>query len=174
VRAAFGHPEGPATQLALCHAPGMDLSVSQHVAAPAEALWGIVTNIANSPNTVSGIESVEILAGAEFGVGTRWRETRIMFGRAATEEMTVTEVDPGRSYTTVAGNSMARYVSVLTVEPEGPTRCLLTMTFRAEPTTLPGRVMSATLGRMMVGATRKALEADLADLATAAESAATS
>lgn len=147
----------------------MKLEATREIAAPPEIVWQIVTNIANSSNVISGIESVEVLEGLDFGVGTRWRETRIMFGRAATEEMTVTAVDPGRSYTTEAGNRGAQYLSVLTVERVSEVASRLTMTFSAEATTLPSRILTATIGKLLIGATRKALEADLADLASAAE-----
>ncbi len=46
-----------------------------------------------------GDHAVERLdSGTDFGVGTTWRETRVMFGREATEVMEIVAVDEGRSY----------------------------------------------------------------------------
>lgn len=82
------------------------IEVSQAVAAPAPVVWSLITDIEHSPEVISGIRSVERLDdGDGFGVGTRWRETRVMFGRSASEEMTITAVDPGWSYTAEAGSS---------------------------------------------------------------------
>lgn len=150
---------------------GMQIDVTRRVAAPADRVWALIIDLQNSPRVMSAIESVELLEGPEeFGVGTRWRETRTMFGKRATEEMRVSLLDPGRSYTVVADSGGAKYVSTLAVVPEGDLSCSLSMTFRGEPTSTAGRVMAATVGRLFIGATRKALETDLADIARAAES----
>jgi uncharacterized protein YndB with AHSA1/START domain len=149
----------------------MEIDVTRRVAAPADRVWALMTDIANSPRVMTAIESVELLGGPpEFGVGTRWRETRTMFGKRATEEMTVSAVDPGRSYTVVAEGQGAKYASTLAVVPEGDAACTVTLTFGGEPTSTASRIMAATVGRLFIGATRRALEADLADLARAAES----
>lgn len=149
----------------------MQIDVARRVAAPSDRVWTVVTDLANSPRVMTAIESVEILDGPqEFGVGTRWRETRTMFGKRATEEMAVSAVDPGRSYTVVAHGQGARYQSTVAIVPEGEAACTLTMTFGGEPTSTASRIMAATVGRLFIGATRRALEADLADIACAAES----
>ena len=43
-------------------------------------------DIENAPARMSGIESVEFVSDVRTGLGTRWRETRRMYGRAATED----------------------------------------------------------------------------------------
>jgi len=149
---------------------GMQIEVTRRIAAPADRVWALLTDIANSPQVMTAIESVELLTSPEeFGVGTRWRETRTMFGKRATEQMTVSALDPGSSYTVVAESSGAKYASTLVVVPEGDADCTLTMTFGGEPTSTASRIMAATVGRLFIGATRKALETDLADVARAAE-----
>jgi len=72
------------------------IEVSRSVKAPATVVWNIITDLEGSVDTISGIEKVEILSGDDsFGVGTKWRETRTMFGKKSTEEMTVTEITEG-------------------------------------------------------------------------------
>lgn len=148
----------------------MQVEVTRRIGAPADRVWGLITDLVNSPRVMTAIESVELLGGPEeFGVGTRWRETRTMFGKRATEEMTVSVLDPGRAYTVVAESGGTRYASTLVVVPEGAAACTLTMTFGGQPTSTASRIMAATVGRLFIGATRKALEKDLADIARAAE-----
>src|SRR3712207_9524800 len=96
-----------------------DVEVSRHVAATVERVWAVVTDLAGSPQVVRGIDAVEVLTPGEFGVGTRWRETRTMLGRSATEEMTVTAVDPQRAYTTEAGRPAVRELSTGAGTPAG-------------------------------------------------------
>lgn len=145
------------------------ISISQDVSAPAARTWEILTDLDSAAQRISGIDLLERLGGPEFGVGTRWRETRTMLGKEATEEMEVTEVDPGSSYTVEAESHGTHYLSVIAVEDLGDNQSRLTMKFGAEPLSSMSKVMNATLGRLFVGATRKALAKDLAESAAAAE-----
>ncbi len=148
----------------------MEIQVTRTIDAPPEIVWTLITDIANSPQVISGIDSVKILGGPEgFGVGTRWRETRTMFGKEATEEMEVSSVTEGTSYTVIAASHGMLYESIFTIQPRGADTCTLTMLFGGEPTSTMSRAMAVTIGRLFAGQTRKALEKDLADIATAAE-----
>lgn len=61
----------------------MELHVVREIAAPQGRVWDTITDLATAPVTLSGVTRVERLdAGDAFGVGTRWRETRRMFGRS--------------------------------------------------------------------------------------------
>ena len=140
------------------------------VAAPAR-VWNVLTDLDNAAATISAIEKVERLdGGTGFEIGTKWRETRTMFGKKATEDMTVTELDPGRSYKTEARSHGAHYVSTHRVDPiEGGSR--ITMAFGAKPTGVISKIFSATVGNLFNNATRKALVRDLVEIAAAAEKA---
>ena len=147
----------------------MQIEVSRAIEAPADVVWQIITDLPNRPHVIQAIMSVDILDGGdELAVGTRWREIRTMFGREASEEMTVSAVDPGRSYSTTAHSNGNDYLTTLTVVPSGA-GCTLTMRFGATSTSTVSRLMSATIGRLFVGATRKAVAGDLEDIAAAAE-----
>ena len=148
-----------------------EVSVSREVAAPAEATWEVATDLDHAAEVITAIRSIERLdGGAGFGAGTRWREVRRMFGREAAEEMEVTAVDPGRSYTTAAGSRGMRYRSVITVEPLGVERSRVTMRFGAEAQGWIARAFAATVGRLFEGSLRKAIRGDLDDIARVAES----
>ena len=148
------------------------ISVERAVAAPPSVVWGIVTDLDRAAGVIGSITSVERLDGrAGFGVGTRWRETRTLFGRQATEVLEVTAVDEGRAYTVEADSRGTNYRSVIRVEPDGA-GSRLSMTFEAEPSGAVAKLMAATIGRLFEGSTRKALQRDLDDIAAAAEAAA--
>ena len=147
-----------------------ELTVATDVAAPADRVWQVITDLEGSPEVISTIEEVEILAGGDgFGLGTKWRETRTLFGREATEVMEVTAIDPGRSYTVEADGRGAHYTTTVSVEPNDGSGSRLSYSFGGEPKGTVGKLLAATIGRLFMGATRKALEKDLAELKAAAE-----
>ena len=148
----------------------MNLKVSRAVIAPASVVWSIMIDLEGSATTISAIESIEILSGAtEFGVGTRWRETRTMFGRQATEVMCISEVDPGKSYVAKAESNGAEYTTIMEVVDTGSNSSEVSMDFSAEPTGTMAKLMGATVGKLFESATRKALAQDLDDIAAVAE-----
>ncbi len=147
----------------------MHVELQRHTSADPSDVWAVVTDLEGSVETLSGVTEVQRLdSGAGFGVGTRWRETRVLFGKEASEEMEVTAVDEGHSYTVEADNHGTHYVSRLIVEPAagGST---VRMTFGAEQAGRFNRILARTVGKAFEGATRKALEQDLDDIAAAAE-----
>ena len=145
------------------------VEVQATVAAPPERVFAAATDLANLPETMSGIDSVEVLSDGPFGAGTRWRETRTLYGRQATEEMWVTGFDPPRSYVVEAESHGAHYRTEITFAPEGDgTR--VTFVFGARPVSFVARLFSIFSGMMMKGV-KKALAQDLEDLKRVAESA---
>ena len=116
---------------------------------------------------IEAIERVEVLTPGPVAVGTRFRETRTMFGKRATEEMTVAELDPPRRLVLTAHNHGTAYRAEHLFEPQdNGTR--LTLIFVGEPQSLLARVFSP-IGYMMLGTLRRQLASDLADLAREAE-----
>ncbi|TNB70329.1 SRPBCC family protein [Arthrobacter sp. BB-1] len=151
----------------------MDHSVSltQHIQAPPEKVWSVITDIPGSAATLSGVDSVQLLTDGPYGEGTRWKETRRMLGKAETVEMWVAEAEPNRSTTVKAVQGGADYTTRFSLASRnGGTD--LTLTFGAEviKPTLASRVMMLLFGRMGLAATRKALAKDLTEIAAKAES----
>ena len=146
-----------------------DVEVRRHVAAPVERVWALATDLEDSPGVIDGIEAVEVLTPGPFGVGTRWRETRRVFGRSATEEMTVTAVEPHRSYQVEASGPGVTYVSGFAFAPAADGGTDVAATFGGRPTSRVGRVLGAVTAPLARRAIGKALAQDLEDIATAAE-----
>jgi carbon monoxide dehydrogenase subunit G len=149
----------------------MRVSVQTQVQAPPEVVWRIVADIPNAAQTVQAIEVVEVLEPARGPsiTGLKWRETRTMFGKKATEVMWVTQASEGSHYDTRAESHGSVYRTRVQVAPnDGGT--LLSMTFEGEPASRGARIVWALTGFLFRGATRKALQKDLADIRAAAES----
>jgi uncharacterized membrane protein len=147
----------------------MDIKVQVTIEGSKEKVWNVITDIANSPKTISGIEKVDVLEKPAQGlVGLKWEETRVMFGREATEIMWITDVIENESYKTRAESHGAVYVTDLTLSGQnGKTQ--LTMTFSSEPQTLSAKLMSAITGRLFRKSTEEALMQDLLDIKAAVE-----
>lgn len=140
--------------------PGTSRSVL--IDAPPQRVFDVFADLAQAPSRISAIKKIEILTPGPVGVGTRFRETRVMFGKEASETMDITGFDPPRSYRTEARSCGTHYVSTMTFEPEGPaTR--VTMHFTGRPLTLTAKLLSFMLFFMM-GACAKAITKDLEDL----------
>lgn len=140
------------------------------MAAPAERVWASMTDLESMPRVLSGVDSVEVLTPGPFGVGTRWRETRRMLGKSATEEMWVTVCDAPARYVTEADNSGMRYVAEFRLAEHTPGRTTVTMTFSARPQhgdKLP--LVARLLGGLGAKAAAKAIAKDLADVAASVE-----
>ena len=118
------------------------ISSSVQINAPAERVYEMMTDLESAPQRISGIQTMEVLTDGPFGVGTRFRETRIMFGKEAVETMEVSAVEPGRSYTTEAESHGSHYTCVVAVEPAGE-GCTLSMSMDAKPLSLVSKVMCA-------------------------------
>ena len=146
------------------------MKVQREVAAPAEKVWAICTDLERTKDVISAITALERTdGGSGFGVGTAWKETRVMFGRESTESMAVTEVDEGRSCVVESLSRGVLYRSVRPVEPKGE-GCTLAWEFGAQAQSTRAKLMSI-VGKLFEGSTKKALLADLDDIAAAAEAA---
>jgi len=145
----------------------MELVVETFVAAPPGRVFAVATDITRWPEVVTAIRSVEVLTPGPVAVGTRFRETRTMFGREESEEMEIAELSPPGRFVLTAESHGTRYQAEHTFAPDGAgTR--LRLVFEGSPMTLVARLMTP-MGWLMAGAIRKQLAADLDDLKRAAE-----
>ncbi|MFF5938280.1 SRPBCC family protein [Streptomyces sp. NPDC012508] len=146
------------------------VTVERRVAASPGPVWEVLTDLRDMPRILSGVERVDVLTEGAFGVGTRWRETRRMMGKEATEEMTVTEAVPPDRYVTVAESHGMRYVSEIALRPDGEGATTVRMTFSATPA---AGSRTGFLAKLLSGlgakAVSRALAKDLDDVAASVE-----
>lgn len=144
--------------------------VERQIAASPGRVWETVTDLRELPRLLTGVERVEVLTEGAFGVGTRWRETRRMLGREATEEMTVTESEPPDRYVTVADSHGMHYVAEVALLPAGAHATTLRMTFSARPASgRPLGLLGRLTARLGTKAVARSLAKDLGDMARAVE-----
>lgn len=136
-----------------------------------EAIWNVISDIRNAEKNISGIQKIEVLEEPTEGIlGFKWRETRIMFGKEATEDMWITHSEPNSYYKTRAESHGAEYLTTMKIE-EKVDSCILSMEFESESVSFMAKIMNVVFGRMMKNSTEKALLEDLNDIKNVVESA---
>lgn len=144
------------------------ISVRHHIAAPPDVVFARAADFEHAADFISGITKVEMVTDGPVGVGTRFKETRVMFGKEHAEEMEVVDFEPPRRYALQAHNCGCRYHTEFRFTPKGG-GTEIEMTFDATPLTFVARIMSFMM-RFMMKSCVKMVEKDLADLKQAIES----
>lgn len=146
----------------------MTITAIEKINAPRERVWEIVTDFDNLAENISAITSATVLERPDSGiVGLKWQETRVMFGKEASETMWITAVQDGQWYETTAHNCGSIYSTRIELqESDGVTQ--LSTSFSAVPQTLLAKLFSG-LGFLFNGAMKKAFQQDLQDVKALAE-----
>lgn len=142
----------------------MRITVTRHVQAPIDKTYEYFIDIEKIADRIKGIETIEILEhGGEDNVGLRWRETRTMFGREATEEMWISAAEKDLFYEVQAKSNGMKYLTryEFTSNSDGTG---VSLSFSGRPVSLMAKIMAPMMS-FMAGSMRKALEADMDDLA---------
>ena len=143
------------------------ISMSRHIDATPGVVFDLCTDVEHFADHVSGIKKCELLTEGPVGVGTRFRESRVMFGKEATEEMEFTVFRRPSFYQLSANSCGALYETTFRMSPEDDgTR--IDLEFRVTPMTFVAKLMSP-MSKLMAGPLKKCLEKDLADIQAAAE-----
>lgn len=145
----------------------MRITLSEFIDADPERVFEVFTDVARAPERVTGIKEVTMLTDGPVGRGARFRETRVMFGKDATEELEFTDFQPPRSYTIGCESCGVYFTSVFTFAPEaGGTR--VNMDMRSRALSLKTKLM-APMCILFAGSAKKAMRQDLLDLKRFAE-----
>ncbi len=148
---------------------GHEVRATQTIPAPIERVWGVITDIDGAAATLTGVTAIERVDDGPYTVGTRWRETRKVLGKAETEEMWVAEVEPPLRTVVRSAGTDADYVTTFTLSADAAgTR--VEMVFGAD-TPEPSRVQRMlwrTFGALGRRVTQKMMQRDLRDIASAA------
>jgi hypothetical protein len=133
------------------------------------AIWAVITNIENASNTIGSIQKVEVLEKPEHGlVGFKWRETRTLFGKTATEEMWITDAAQNEFYKTRAESHGFIYTCTLSISAHNGSSSL-TMTHDSRPQGFVAKLLSFPMGLLFKGIMKKVLLQDLNDIRVAVE-----
>lgn len=139
------------------------IEVSETVGAPIEEVFAIASDIPNAAGRVEGIKEIEMLSDGPVCKGTRWRETRVMFGKKAVEEMWITAWDPPRGYVVEADSCGCHYRTVFSFDEIGENETRMTMSFGATAETFMAKVMMKVFAGMSKSMAKMILK-DLRDI----------
>jgi len=133
------------------------------------AIWAAITNIENASETISGIENIEVLEKPANGlVGLKWRETRMLFGKAATAEKWITDAAENEFYKTKAEDRGFVYLCTKSIS-ESSGGITLTESHESKPQGIVAKLLSIPMGFLFKGVAKKALLQDLNDIKAAVE-----
>lgn len=148
---------------------GHIIYVHDTVPAPPEVVWEVLTDVAHADRVLRSVKHSAPITEGAYGVSTRWRETRTVFGHHGQQELAVVEADPP-SRTVVetrVGKDVVRTAYRLTAA--GPqqdhTRLTMTTTLVDADRSPLGRIAWEMFGGLSYGHTRRMFEHDLEDIA---------
>ena len=148
----------------------MELSVFVEIEKPLEDVWKTIIDFKNCSNYVESIVKLEIIdEPKDTLIGFKWKETRVMFGKEATETMWITDYVENEFYQTRAESHGSIYISRLSIE-RVEKHSKLTMSFSADAQTFFVKIFSLCMGFVIKGSMKKALIKDLNDIKTHVES----
>ena len=126
------------------------------------AIWAAITNIENASEIISGIENIEVLEKPANGlVGLRWRETRTLFGKAATAEKWITDAAENEFYKTRAEDGGFVFLTTMRIS-ERSGSMTLSSSHDSKPQGIVARLQSIPMV-LFRGVVRKAIMQDLND-----------
>lgn len=132
------------------------------IQAPREKVFEVFSDLNNLPKNVTAITGIEVLTKGKIGEGTRFKETRVMFGKEASEIMQITEFIPPEKITEEASSNGMHYTSQWNfTETDGLTT--VTIHFQGKAITLLAKIFSLVFF-FMAGSMKKAFIADMQDL----------
>ena len=131
-------------------------TITRFIQAPIDRVFKTVADIRQFSQAIPHIVNVEFLSDAKSGVGTRFRETRVVKGKKVTTELEVTEYVENSYIRLVADSHGTVWDTLFTVKPEQQHTALL-LVMDARPHKLLPRIMNPLISPMI----RKAVEHDM-------------
>ena len=146
----------------------MLVEVHLSISASKSAIWAVMTDIANAAKIIRGIEKIEILEKPAGGlVGLKWRETRMLFGKAASVDKWITDAVENESYTTRAEEGGFVFLTTMRIA-EGSGGMTLTSSHETKPQGFIARLKGLPM-ILFKGVIKRAIAQDLNDIKTAVE-----
>jgi uncharacterized protein YndB with AHSA1/START domain len=137
------------------------ITISDYIAAPVDQVFRLFTDVASGAGRISGIKHIEMLTPGPIRLGSRWRETRDVFGVDDSAEMEITSYERNRTYTITHQKAGVQISTAFWFEPaNGGTK--VSVECELERGGLPPGLL-APLGWAISGTVASVLSHDLAD-----------
>jgi len=131
-------------------------TITRMIDAPFKVVFETISDMTNYSKAVPDIVDVEFLSDTRTGVGTRFRETRLMKGKEAMTELEVTEYVANDRVRMVADSHGTVWDTVFSVKSvAGRTELTLTMDAKAH------KLLPTLMNPLLKGIIRKAVEKDM-------------
>lgn len=138
------------------------------VSAPQAAVFNVFSDLDRAADRVTGIVRVEKLTDGATGKGTRFRETRVVFKKEATEEFEITDFEPPRRYVVGAESCGCAYKTTFHFVPNGNVTDV-DVEVIAEPVTFMAKLVSPLTNLLFSRMMAKCMAKDLDELKQVAE-----
>ncbi len=125
-------------------------------------VFNAFSDLKNLANNVKAIKSIEILTPGEVGIGSKFKETRVMFGKESSETMEITQFNPPDYFKEEAQSNGMHYATEWRFIDEGG-KTGVSIEFSGRATTFTAKLLNL-LFSFMVGGMKKAFLADMDDL----------
>jgi uncharacterized protein YndB with AHSA1/START domain len=132
------------------------ITTTRMINAPIDMVFKSVSDINVFADVLPHIVEIEILSDIKSGLGTRFRETRLMKGKEATTVLEITELEPNSLVRMVADEGGTIWDTVMATSEEGG-QTKLTMVMEARP----HKIMSRLITPMIMGMVAKAVASDM-------------
>ena len=117
---------------------------------PREIVFALLTDLERAHHWMKGLDSIVQTTDGEFGVGTRFDETRTMFGKSCTEHFEVVGFEPPRSVDFAVPSKGVDYAFRYVFEPTMDAGCTVTLIGEAKPRGVFVKVMMGIMGMGMM------------------------
>lgn len=145
----------------------VQIVLTKSVASRPLAVFKVVADITSWPQIIGGVQSIELLTPGPIRVGTRFSQTRIMFGQRTTNEMTVTILERPRRLRLISEDRHIPYELDHVIDAVHMAGTRLTLIFGARPEVEARRTILSFVTPVIETTLRGELERDLNDLAAA-------
>lgn len=123
------------------------ISVHRQIDAPVPVVFKAVSDIGNFPNISEEVIKIEFLTDQQHGVGTKFRETRLMKNQEHLTELEVTEYTENESIRMVTDSHGTVWDTVFSVTP-AENGCELDIAMDARPHKLMPKILNPFLKGM--------------------------
>jgi carbon monoxide dehydrogenase subunit G len=147
---------GGVVGMILAGAKSYNIHTTRAIRAPLEKVFQMLARIENFSQAVPGITNIEFLTDQKYGVGTRFRETRIMNGKEASTELEVSELVENERIRLVSDAGGTFWDTVFAVKPQGD-HVEMNMHMDARPHNALARLVTP----LILGMVSKAVESDM-------------
>ncbi len=135
------------------------IKIAKIIKAPIEKVFDGVAHVDNFKDAAPHIIKIEMLSETTHGIGTRFKETRIMNNRESSTILECTEYDKNNHVRFIADQGGTIWDSIFFTKPEN-NNTLLEMEMEARPYKFMARIITPTI----MGMVKKAVADDMVSI----------